>query len=83
VRFKVELEPGDLAAFLATSPVSADAFEPGAGGLLGPDQGFWDPSRAIHLRTGQAIVANHRALNIGVDDGRPRLVFVYIVNHGT
>lgn len=83
VRFKVEIDPHDLAAFLATSPVAPEAFEPGAGGLLGPDQAFWDPSHAVRLRTGQAVLKNQRALNIGIDDGRPQVVVLYVVNHGT
>jgi hypothetical protein len=72
VRFKLEIDPHDLASFLATSPVPPEAFAPGAGGLLGPDQAFWDPSRAARLRTGQVVQKNQRALNIGIDDGHPR-----------
>jgi hypothetical protein len=82
LRFKVEIPAAALPAFLATSPVSADAFESGEGGLLGPDQGFWDPSRAQRLRTGQQLLPGQRALNIGIDDGRPDVVTLYIVNHG-
>jgi hypothetical protein len=83
LRFKVEIGAADLPAFMAASPVAQDAFEPGERGFLGPDQGFWDPNRAKHLRTGQAIVKNHRALNIGIADGGPQRVILYIVNHGT
>jgi hypothetical protein len=83
LRFKVEVRPADLAAFLSTSPVPSDALESGEGGLLGPDQGFWDPSRAKRLRTGQKILPGQRALNIGIDDGRTDVVFIYVVNHGT
>jgi len=81
--FKVELPASDLPAFLASSPVAADAFEPGEGGLLGPDHGFWDPSHSQRLRTGQTILPGQRALNIGIDDGRPDVVAIYVVNHGT
>jgi hypothetical protein len=83
LRFKVEIAPADLASFLASSPVPGDAFEPGEGGLLGPDQGFWDPSRCKRLRTGQKILPGQRALNIGIDDGAADVVTLYIVNHGT
>jgi hypothetical protein len=83
LRFKVEMPAGELGAFLAASPVPAEALEAGEGGLLGPDQGFWDPSHAKRLRTGQKILPGQRALNIGVDDGRPDVVVLYIVNHGT
>jgi len=82
VMFKVELPRRDLASFLATCPVPADEFEEGSAGLLGPDQGFWDPSKALHLRTGQ-IVRHARATNVGVDDGRPEIAILYIVDHGT
>jgi hypothetical protein len=81
--FKVELPASELPAFLASSPVVADAFEPGEGGLLGPDPGFWDPGRSQRLRTGQTILPGQRALNIGIDDGRPDVVAIYVVNHGT
>lgn len=83
LRFKVEIPPAELAAFLAASPVPAEALEAGEGGLLGADQGFWDPSHAKRLRTGQTILPGQRALNIGVDDGRADVVVLYIVNHGT
>ncbi|MDB4981375.1 MAG: hypothetical protein JWM82_2127 [Myxococcales bacterium] len=83
VRFKVELGADDLPRFLASSPVPEEAFEPGEGGLLGPDEDFWDPGRANRLRTGQAMVKNNRALNIGIADGPTRRVVLYIVNHGT
>ena len=82
VMFKVELPRRDLASFLATCPVPSDAFEDGSAGFLGPDQGFWDPSKAAHLRTGQ-VVKNARATNVGVDDGRADVATLYIVNHGT
>jgi hypothetical protein len=83
VRFKVEMGAADLPALLASTPFKPDAFAPGEGGLLGPDQGFWDPNRAIHLLTAQAVVKPRRALNIGVADGGPQRVIVYVVDHGT
>jgi hypothetical protein len=83
VMFKVEMSSNDLPSFMAALPVPNDAFEPGEGSLLGPDQGFWDPRSAAHLRTGQVIVKNQRALNIGIGDGRPGTVAIYVVNHGT
>jgi hypothetical protein len=83
LRFKVEIPLGDLPAFFAASPVPVEALEPGEGGLLGPDQGFWDPSHAKRLRTGQKILPGQRALNIGIDDGRMEVAIIYIVNQGT
>ena len=82
VMFKVELPRRDLESFLAKCPVPADAFEQGSAGFLGVDDGFWDPSKATHLRTGQ-IIRNTRATDVGIDDGRPDVAILYIVNHGT
>jgi hypothetical protein len=83
VSFKVELDPVDLPAFLAASPVPRDAFNPGEGGLLGSDTGPWTPNQAARLRTGQVIREHQRALNIGIDDGKPGVVVLYIVSHST
>jgi len=83
VRFKIEMGAADLPGLMASTPIKPDAFEPGERGLLGPDQGFWDPNRARHLLTGQAVLKNNRALNIGIADGGPQRVILYIVNHGT
>ena len=83
VSFKVELAPGDLPAFLATSPVPGDAFSAGEGGLLGSDTGPWNPGQAARLRTGQVIRPNQHALNIGIDDGKPGVVVLYVVSHST
>jgi hypothetical protein len=43
LNFKVEIDAKDLASFLATSPISADALHAGEHGRLGPDEGYWDP----------------------------------------
>ncbi|HVY36376.1 MAG TPA: hypothetical protein VHM31_00520 [Polyangia bacterium] len=83
VSFKVEIAPADLPAFLSSSPVPADAFAPGEGGLLGSDLGPWNPSQAVRLRTGQIVRPNHSALNIGIDDGKPNVVVLYVVSHST
>ena len=86
LQFKVELDAKDLAAFLATSPIPLDALEPGTHGFLGSDEGFWDPHRAPHIRTGQKQLPGARVLNIGVSEGAGGAggqAAVYIVNHGT
>jgi hypothetical protein len=73
LNFKVEIDAKDLAAFLASSPIPADALQPGEHGRLGPDEGYWDPHRAARLRTGQKMMPNARSLNIGIGEGgRPR-----------
>jgi len=83
VQAKVEIPAADWSGFLASTPIDPSLFEPGEGGLLGPDSGFWDPHKAKNLRTAQAILPNVRALNIGYDDSRGSVYVVYVVNHGT
>ena len=83
IELKVAMKAADQAGFIARSPVRVEDFHPGAGGLLGPDHDWWDPGRAPHLRTGQAMRPKARALNIGVGDAQGDIVAVYIVNHGT
>jgi hypothetical protein len=81
LRFKVEMAATDLATFLARAPVPSEAFEPGSGGYLGRDHGFWDPATAQKLRTAQTFVGA-RALSIGVAEGNGRSAILYIVNQG-
>jgi hypothetical protein len=83
VAVKVEIPAADWPALLARTPIDPSLFRPGERGLLGPDDGFWDPHKAAHLRTAQASLPNARALNIGYDDSRAGVFVVYVVNHGT
>jgi hypothetical protein len=80
---KVEMPAKALADFLAGCPIPKERYAAGNGGLLGPDDGFWDPNKQPKLRTGQAQLPGARALNIGYDDSRSDLAIVYVVNHGT
>lgn len=82
-RAKVAIAPADLPAFLASTPLAPSAFAPGSGGFLFRDQDWWDPNSALNLRASQARLPSARVLNIGIDDGHPGVVFLYIVNHGT
>jgi hypothetical protein len=83
VFLKVEMAAAEFPAFLASTPLDASAMRNGTRGFLGSDQGFWDPHRASRIRTGQAILAGNRALNVGVDDSKPHVAVVYIVHHDT
>lgn len=83
IAVKVELAAADWPGFLARTPIDASLFRPGERGLLGPDDGFWDPHQAKNLRTAEATLPNARVLNIGYDDSRGSIVVVFIVNHGT
>lgn len=82
LRFKVEIDSRDLAAFLGSLPIPPEAFRPGTRGYLGSDEGYWDPQRAPRLRAGQKMLSDHRVLNVGVSD-TGNVAALYIVNHGT
>ena len=81
VRVKVEMSPSDVTAFLGQTPIEPSSFRPGARGRLGSDSGFWDPSRASKLRTA-SVARDNRVLNIGLDETRPDVTAVFIVDHG-
>jgi hypothetical protein len=83
VQVKLELAAQDLASLVDQTQIDPGLFFPGTAGLLGSDRGFWDPNAATALRTGQAKRPGGRALNLGVDDSRPDVAVVYIVEHGT
>jgi hypothetical protein len=83
VRIKLELAPEDLDSLIAQTQIDPASFAPGTGGLLGSDKDFWDPHRAPALRTAQAKRPDARALNLGIDDSRPAVAVVYLVEHGT
>ena len=82
-RTKVAIDAADLPAFLASTALAPSAFTPGTGGFLFGDQDWWDPNSALHLRSAQARLPSARVLNIGIDDGHPGVVNLFIVNHGT
>jgi hypothetical protein len=83
VRIKLELAPEDLDSLIAQTQIDPRSFAPGTGGLLGSDKDFWDPHSAPALRTAQAKRPDARALNLGIDDSRPAVAVVYLVEHGT
>jgi hypothetical protein len=83
VAVKVEMSAADWPSFLARTPIDPTLFRPGERGLLGPNDGFWDPHKAKNLRTAEAPLPNGRVLNIGYDDSRGGYFVVFVVNHGT
>lgn len=83
LRAKVLMTSSEWAAFAEQLPLSIDAMDPGTGGFLGQDEGFWDPNGAAKLRTGQVQRKAGTYLNVGFDDSDPSAVKVYIVQHGT
>lgn len=83
IAVKVEMPAAKWPRFLASTPIDSSLFRPGERGLLGPDDGFWDPHKASALRTAEASLPQGRVLDLGYDDSRGQWVTVYIVNHGT
>jgi hypothetical protein len=83
VAVKIEISSTDWVPFLGRTPIDPNLFRSGERGLLGPDDGFWDPHKARNLRTAEAPLPNARVLNIGYDDSRGNVFVVYLVNHGT
>lgn len=83
VQVKLEMAREDVALLVEQTHIDPASFYPGTGGLMGPDQEFWDPHQAPALRTGQADRPGGRALNLGIDDSRPGAAVVYVVEHGT
>jgi hypothetical protein len=83
IAVKVELPAADWPGFIARTPIDPSLFRPGERGLLGPDDGFWDPHKAGNLRTAGTSLPNARALNIGYDDSRGSVFVLYVVDHGT
>jgi len=82
IAVKVEMPAAHWPGFLEGTPMDPKLFEPGEGGLLGPDEGFWDPHQAKSLHTSQAQLPGDRVLNLGYDDSRGDVIVVYVVNHG-
>ncbi len=80
---KVELPAVEWPGFLSHTPVDPSLFRAGERGLLGPDQGFWDPHQAKSLRTVEASLPNGYVLNLGYDDSRGSVFVVYLVKHST
>ena len=83
IAVKVDMPASEWPGFLSRTPVDPSLFRAGERGLLGPDQGFWDPHKAKNLRTVETSLPNGRVLNLGYDDSRGAVFAVYVVNHST
>ena len=83
IAVKVEMPAAAWPSFVATTPIDPTLFRRGERGLLGPDDGFWDPHVSKNLRTAETPLPHARVLNLGYDDSRGNVISVYIVNHGT
>jgi hypothetical protein len=82
IAVKVEMPATAWPNFLGQTPIDPSRFRRGERGLLGPDEGFWDPHKAPKLKTAETQLPKGRVLNLGYDD-RGDVFVVYIVNHGT
>jgi hypothetical protein len=80
---KIEISKNEFQAFFAKTPIDPAAMRPGTGGFLGSDVDFWDPHKAPALKTGQGKSAAGRVLSIGVDESRPDIVVLYIMEFST
>ena len=82
VRLQVALPMRDLPSFITDSAISTEQLREGAGCLMPADE-FWDPSRALHMRSLGAWLPGARYSCLGIDDGAPETAYIYIMNHGT
>ena len=78
---KVEMPAAEWPGFVAQTSIDPALFRSGERGLLGPDDGFWDPHKAKNLRTAEAALPHARVLNLGYDDSRGSVLSVFVVNH--
>jgi hypothetical protein len=83
IAVKIDMPAAAWPIFVATTPIDPSLFRAGERGLLGPDDGFWDPHRCKNLRTAESPLPHARVLNLGYDDSRGNVFAVYVVNHGT
>ena len=83
VLIKLEIAGTEFPSFMAQTRIDPAAIRPGTRGLLGQDEGFWDPHQSPSLRTGQISRPDARAMNVGFDDSRGDVVVVYVMEHGT
>lgn len=83
VRLQVALPTRDLPAFITGSAIRTEQLREGAASCFMPDDEFWDPSRALNMRSFQAALPDARYWCLGIDDGRPGTAYLYIMNHGT
>jgi len=84
IELKLEMSAADLPAFLASSPLGQHPLESwGRHGNFGPDHTFWDPGSVPTMRSAETTYAGARGFRIGIDERKPGVVVVYLVDHGT
>ncbi len=80
---KLEIPKAEFETFWATTHIDRASMRPARPGILGPDDGFWDPDKASALSIGKVWRADARGLQIGLDESRPDVTVVFILEHGT
>lgn len=84
IQVKLEMPAVDLSAFLASSPLATQPLESWErDGIGGPNHDFWDPRSVPGLRSARTSYPGARSFQLGIDERKPGLVVVYLVDHGT
>lgn len=83
VLLKLEIPKTEFETFWATTHIDRESMWPARPAMLGPDEDFWDPNKASALSIGKAARAGGRAMTIGLDESRPDVAVVFILEHGT
>jgi hypothetical protein len=81
---KVEVPTDAWSSWLDAAPFKADELTTEANAYLAPDDGWWDPSRAVGLKAVQLSLPHGKYLNLGVSEANTAgVVVVYLMKHGT
>jgi hypothetical protein len=80
---KLQFPSAGLDAFIASTPLAGELFDDSRRYLLGPDDGWWDPSAPATLPTASAELPGAKVLHLGTDKSDPESVTLYIVCHET
>ncbi len=84
IQVKLEMSAADLPALLASSPLADQPLEGWERhGIFGSDHDFWDPHQVPNLRSAETGYPDARRFRLGIDERRPEVVVVYLVDHGT
>jgi hypothetical protein len=81
---KVEIPTSAWHSWLNVAPFKPDELTTEANAYLAPDDGWWDPSRAVGLKAVQLSLPHGKYLNVGVSEANATgMVVLYLMKHGT
>jgi hypothetical protein len=84
IQVKLEMSAVEFATFVASSPLARQPLESWENnGIWGFDHDFWDPHRVPNLRSAETGYPDARSFRLGIDERKPGVVVVYLVDHGT